>query len=115
MRNAVRSLFVLAVGLIAWRLLQPPSPDELFERLLSQVWSDFQLRLNRDAELNGVIAVLLFGPHGDHVTAVHLQYGDRNVRSVLREDTGHTDFLGYQPASHLTNSLQLDLDVDTGR
>ena len=65
-------------------------------------------------KLDRVIAVLILRPNRHYMTSVNLQHGYGHVRAVFREDTGHTNFLGNQPASHFTNSLKLDLDVDAG-
>ena len=45
------------------------------------------------AELNGVVAVLILGAHGHHLTAVHLEHCHRNVAPLLGEHAGHAHLL----------------------
>jgi hypothetical protein len=61
------------------------------------------LRLGKArAELNGGIAVLLLGLDRRDGAAVQLEDGDRNMRAVCQEQTGHAHFLRDDACAHLT-------------
>ena len=45
------------------------------------------------SELDGGIAVLLFGAGSDNLQLVDMQNGDRHVRAVILEDPGHAQLL----------------------
>jgi hypothetical protein len=61
------------------------------------------LRLGKArAQLNGRVAVLLFRPDRRDGAAVQLEDGDRNMRAVCQEQTGHAHFLRDDACAHLT-------------
>ena len=68
------------------------------------------LRSGAAAQLKSGVAVALGGALGDHVHAVHVQDGDRNMRAVLAEHPGHPEFLGDHAGAEIL-SLAHDLKL----
>ena len=62
------------------------------------------------------IAVALFVALRHDLAIVHLQHGDRNMNSVIREHSGHSELPCDQSTTHqIASSLELNLDIDTRR
>src|SRR5690606_10447563 len=59
------------------------------------------------AELDGGVAVLFLGAHGDHLEAGKLQDGHRDMAAVFLEDAGHAHLLRDDAGAHHFSSFNL--------
>ena len=54
-------------------------------------------------KLQGIVAVLLVGPHIEHLTIIDLEHSYRHMLSVVGKDPGHADLLRYYARPHRPN------------